>query len=116
MPEEADVLIIGAGVAGLAAARILYNAGRRVLLLEARDRVGGRIDTVHDPRMQIPVERGAEFIHGEAPEIWDEIRAAAMPAYAISGEEWCAEDGRLLPCGGEYEKVHEIFDALARAP
>ncbi|MFN7996082.1 MAG: NAD(P)/FAD-dependent oxidoreductase [Bryobacteraceae bacterium] len=115
MPEEADVLVVGAGVAGLAAARVLSAAGRRVQVLEARDRVGGRIDTVHDPRMPVPAERGAEFIHGEAPEIWNEIRAAAMPACVMSGEEWCAENGRLSRCGDEFEKVHEILGALGGA-
>ena len=48
-PWPADVLVLGAGIAGLAAAERLAAAGRRVLVLEARDRIGGRIHTVHDP-------------------------------------------------------------------
>ncbi len=57
-------LVIGAGTAGLAAARELSNAGVNVLVLEARDRVGGRVhtDTAFAPH---PVEFGAEFIHGD---------------------------------------------------
>jgi len=48
MNEDTDVLIIGAGAAGLAAARELSHAGIRVIILEARDRIGGRINTHFD--------------------------------------------------------------------
>ncbi|PYM24531.1 MAG: hypothetical protein DMD78_08610 [Candidatus Rokuibacteriota bacterium] len=59
----ADVLVVGAGVAGLAAARRLTDAGRRVIILEARNRLGGRIWS-HDPwRTGRPIDLGAEFIH-----------------------------------------------------
>lgn len=62
-----STLIIGAGTAGLAAAHDLHTAGEPVTILEARDRIGGR---VHTDRAfaGVPVEFGAEFIHGdEAP-------------------------------------------------
>ena len=61
-----DVAVIGAGAAGLAAARELSGAGRRVVVLEARERIGGRIFTLHPPDFALPIELGAEFIHGEA--------------------------------------------------
>jgi monoamine oxidase len=63
------VLVVGAGIAGLAAAERLAAAGRRVLVLEARDRLGGRIHTAHDPDLVVPVELGAEFVHGHPPEL-----------------------------------------------
>jgi monoamine oxidase len=59
-----DVLVLGAGLAGLAAADRLSAAGRRVVVLEARDRVGGRVHTIDDPDLHHPVELGAEFVHG----------------------------------------------------
>jgi len=62
-----DVLVVGAGCAGLMAATRLQEAGRSVRVLEARDRVGGRVLTVRDPRSPIPVELGAAFVHGRAP-------------------------------------------------
>ena len=63
-----DAVIIGAGAAGLAAARELSGAGKRVCILEARPRTGGRIHTLHVPDLPLPIELGAEFIHGEAHE------------------------------------------------
>ena len=65
-----DIAIIGAGIAGLAAGRRLAGAGRRVAILEARDRVGGRIYT-HRAAPGIPIELGAEFVHGRPPALCD---------------------------------------------
>jgi monoamine oxidase len=59
-----DIIVIGAGAAGLAAAAALTRAGRAVLTVEARDRIGGRCDTRRMPGVSVPVELGAEFIHG----------------------------------------------------
>ena len=60
-------LVTGAGMAGLAAARDLADAGQQVLVLEARDRIGGRVYT-NRTFSDVPVEFGAEFVHGdEAP-------------------------------------------------
>jgi len=64
-----DVLVVGAGAAGLAAARTLHDAGHAVTVLEARDRVGGRAYTSFDIAPH-PVELGAEFIHGEGVCTW----------------------------------------------
>ena len=60
--RNADVLVIGAGIAGLRAAEVLVANGRRVIVLEARDRLGGRIYT--DRSWGVPVELGASWIHG----------------------------------------------------
>ncbi|MEX2247827.1 MAG: NAD(P)/FAD-dependent oxidoreductase [Dehalococcoidia bacterium] len=68
MPQT-DIIVIGAGAAGLAAARELHDAGRNVTVLEARDRVGGRAWTSHDIAPH-PVELGAEFMHGENIATW----------------------------------------------
>ena len=64
MSTEADVIVIGAGAAGLSAATALGQAGLAVTVLEARERIGGRIFTLRDPVCQAPVELGAEFVHG----------------------------------------------------
>src|ERR1700753_571709 len=67
--NESDILILGAGMAGLTAARALAERGLRVTVLEARDRVGGRVFTRQTDE-GVAVELGAEFIHGRAPELW----------------------------------------------
>jgi monoamine oxidase len=77
MSAPPEILIIGAGVAGLTAARDLTAAGVRVLVLEARDRLGGRIMTHHTP--DGPVELGAEFVHGAVEETLSVAREAALP-------------------------------------
>ncbi|ACL25406.1 flavin monoamine oxidase family protein [Chloroflexus aggregans] len=61
--DQRDVIVIGAGAAGLAAARTLHDAGLRVLVLEARTRIGGRIWTNRSCGLY-PIELGAELIHG----------------------------------------------------
>ena len=68
MADRPDVIVIGAGAAGLAAAAALMRRGHSVLVLEARDRIGGRIWTRIEPDLSVPLELGAEFIHGDAPE------------------------------------------------
>jgi monoamine oxidase len=72
-----DVLVIGAGVAGLTAARELARQGISVTVVEARDRTGGRVHTVRD-FCDHPVEGGAEFVHTADAETWPEIRAARL--------------------------------------
>jgi monoamine oxidase len=67
--DRSTVLVIGAGAAGLAAARALNDDGHRVTVLEARDRVGGRVHTAFDLASH-PVELGAEFVHGENVCTW----------------------------------------------
>src|SRR4051812_27062206 len=57
--HDADVIIIGAGVAGLACAGVLADNGLSVIILEARDRVGGRILTHYDEQEGFPIELGA---------------------------------------------------------
>ncbi|MCB0195653.1 MAG: FAD-dependent oxidoreductase [Anaerolineae bacterium] len=71
------VLVIGAGAAGLAAGRRLHQGGYDVLLLEARNRIGGRIWTNHDLAPH-PVELGAEFIHGDKAITWSLVRAYGL--------------------------------------
>lgn len=71
MPDEQDVIVIGAGLAGLTAARELRHAGRRVLLLEARDRLGGRAYT--SSLGDSEVELGGAFVHWFQPHIFAEL-------------------------------------------
>jgi monoamine oxidase len=92
-----DVIVIGAGAAGIAAARELVTSGRSVIVLEARDRVGGRAFT-DESFVSHPVELGAEFIHGENVATWDWVREFDLPTTgkAHDYEMWAHIGGQLL--------------------
>lgn len=89
-----DVVIIGAGVAGLSAARELSGAGRKTCIIEARDRVGGRVLTRHLPDLPVPLELGAEFIHGETPSTFGIVDAASLTACELPDNHWWSANGR----------------------
>ncbi|HEX7155284.1 MAG TPA: NAD(P)/FAD-dependent oxidoreductase [Thermoanaerobaculia bacterium] len=89
-----DVAIIGAGAAGLAAARDLSGAGRSTVLLEARDRIGGRIHTLHPAGLPLAIELGAEFVHGNVASTFSIIDAAALLACRLPDDHWWSEHGR----------------------
>lgn len=72
-----DVVVIGAGMAGITAARDLVRSGYSVAVLEARDRIGGRIMTLDD-FCDGPVEAGAEFVHGRNAATMEEVHAAGL--------------------------------------
>jgi len=95
MATTADVIVLGAGAAGLAAARRLGTAGLKVIVVEARDRCGGRVYTRHVPSVPVPIELGAEFIHGRPPEIWRIVSEARAAVYAVTGRHCAVERGRL---------------------
>jgi monoamine oxidase len=105
-----DVIIIGAGMAGLTAARALAEAGLKVLVIEAQDRIGGRIWTKHIGDEAI--ELGAEFIHGRPPELWALIDEAGIETYERDGAQVCFEDGALSDCGHEMQDVFEPLEKL----
>lgn len=106
--NQADVLIVGAGVAGLAAAAKLSRAGVRVRILEAADRIGGRIWTVHDPFTRVPIELGAEFVHGRPPEIFHLMKTWGKAPEEIDGDDLYSEHGRLTQ-SGFFERVDELL-------
>src|SRR3990170_6597102 len=101
----ADAMIVGAGAAGLMCARELRRAGKQVLALEAGTRAGGRILTLYDTSAGVPLELGAEFIHGDAPEtrrLLDEARLATIPV--LRAHHPSPPGGRVPPGAGRERK------------
>ena len=93
--ETVDVVVIGAGFAGLVASRDLGNAGYRVLTLEARDRVGGRTWTDH--RLGHDLELGGTWVHWVQPHTWAEMTRYGREIVRSPA----AEEARWLGAGGE---------------
>ncbi|KAH0718179.1 hypothetical protein KY285_014210 [Solanum tuberosum] len=81
-----SVIVIGGGISGIAAARFLHNASFKVLLLESRDRLGGRIHT--DYSFGCPVDMGASWLHGVCDEnpLAPLIRRLGLTLYRTSGD------------------------------
>jgi monoamine oxidase len=108
----AKVIIVGAGVAGLAAARRLAEAGIETVILEARDRIGGRIDTVRQP-FPIPVERGAEFVHGRPPEIHEAISGGDLVlGTPDDADNWCYHRGTLEKCNDFWPRWQKVAETI----
>src|SRR5438105_3972520 len=92
---KCDVLIIGAGLAGLTAARHLVDEGYRVIVLEARSRAGGRVHTLVEPDWPTPIESGAEFIHGSVAILDDAIERSGAKIHDIEDSHWVSLNGQL---------------------
>src|SRR6476469_6292085 len=92
-----DFLVVGAGAAGLMTARQLARAGKRVTILEARDRCGGRIYPLPVEEFGYPAEGGAEFVHGAAPVTRALMREAGVSLVPIEGARWGAHKGTFSP-------------------
>jgi len=87
------VVIIGGGVSGLATANILVRKGFAVTILEAKDRLGGRIHTIHEGTL--PIELGAEFLHGENKAVRAIINAAKLTTHLVPLDQLVMHNGRL---------------------
>lgn len=110
-----DVAVIGAGAAGLAAARALSGAGRRICLIEARAHAGGRISTLHLPDLPAPIELGAEFLHGQSPASFAIVDAAALPVCELPDDHWWSRDGsfsEIRDFWGQIDRVRERIGGL----
>jgi monoamine oxidase len=109
--SRSDVIVIGGGASGLAATRDLSVAGLKVLLLEARPRLGGRIHTLHEADRAMPVELGAEFIHGTAEELFA-FAAPPVLVERLPDVHWWSQRGKLRESPDFWRRVTR---GLARA-
>jgi len=103
-----DVVIIGGGAAGLAAARVLGKAGLAVELVEAQERLGGRVLSLPDPDGP-PLELGAEFVHGEPKVTLALTREAEVPIVRTATSHWELRDGMLVPADRAFDGVEQLI-------
>ena len=116
MPPAYDVVVIGAGAAGLAAARDLADKGLNVVVLEARERIGGRVFTWHEPENDLPIELGAEFIHGSADEVNDLLDEAGLASIDVAGQRYAASGKGLRRLDDFWEQLDRVMRRLLRPP
>lgn len=109
---DVQVAIVGAGVAGLAALRLLADRGIRAVVIEARDRIGGRILTVHDERLPHAIELGAEFIHGSAEGLVEMLQPARLAACRINGDRWRMRNRRLTKMDDFWKQLQTVMRFL----
>lgn len=111
---NADIIILGAGAAGLAAAVELAANDRSVCIVEGRERIGGRILTRHEPGVPIPIEMGAEFIHGRSPEVMAWLHRANAAYSDAAQTRWRTSRGKLLPADGVFEEMKRGLSSVKR--
>jgi monoamine oxidase len=112
-PES--IIIIGAGVAGLSTANDLLKRGKTVTILEACDRLGGRIHTIRNSSFRNPVEKGVEFIHGNLPLTVHLLKAAGIEYTPVSGAmvsvvngEWKTQEDFAIDWGEIMRKMNTL--------
>jgi monoamine oxidase len=104
--------VVGAGAAGLMTARELARAGKRVTILEARDRCGGRIYPLPAAEFGYPAEGGAEFVHGVAPVTRSLMREAGLSLSPRGGTRWSVRTGALSPADPSLPDTTRFYQAL----
>jgi monoamine oxidase len=112
------VIILGAGAAGLAAAKTLSDEGCSSLILEARDRIGGRILTLKDRPDSLPIDLGAEFIHGRPDATWRLIHDAKLIAHDVPFDHHQRRGRQLIHLESFTDELGKIMNGLptGRAP
>lgn len=109
---EPEILIIGAGASGLIAARQLAKSGRTVSVLEARNRIGGRIHTLSVNGFAKPIETGAEFVHGRLPITLSILKDAGIQTSDMQGITYQLKDGSLQQSEEFIEGFPELISRM----
>ncbi len=105
-----DVVVIGAGIAGLAAAEKLIARGADVVVVEARTRAGGRVHTMRGDGWPAPLEDGAEFVHGRDPALLRRLRRAGLHVVEHHDHHWLrTRTGRLVDGDGVWRRMQPLM-------
>jgi monoamine oxidase len=112
--QRFDVAVIGAGAAGLAAAAELSERGCQVCVLEARDRIGGRIFTRHEPHLAVRLELGAEFVHGKAHATSRWIADRNTELIDAAEQRWILRGDKLRPADDLFPELKSRLGRVRR--
>jgi len=116
MPRRVDAVVIGAGAAGLAAAEALSREGLSLEILEGRRRIGGRVHTLRPRGLPIPIELGAEFVHGREEELLELAAEASIAVERIPAAHLSFEDrGRVAVRRDFWTRFERIARRLRNA-
>jgi monoamine oxidase len=109
MKVDYDLIIIGAGAAGLMAANELAKTGKNITVLEAKNRIGGRIHTINHPQFSMPVEMGAEFEHGNLELTHKLVKEAGTELYKVVGKIW-RQERNILKEGDDFIEDYDLLE------
>ena len=109
---KTEIVIIGAGAAGLMAARELGKAGEKVIILEARNRIGGRIWALPKDEFGYDAQAGAEYVHGDSPIMKSLSREADMTLIQTQGDMWNSYGGEVTINSERVPNQNELHKAL----
>jgi len=119
--KQQTIIIIGAGAAGLMAAKEL-SARYNVIILEARENIGGRIVTISGQSFSHPVELGAEFIHGDLPLTLSLLKEAGIDYHQVGGEmirlsngKWIEQDEMIVGWGDVMQQMRSLKNDMTIA-
>jgi monoamine oxidase len=110
--RESDTIVIGAGVAGLTAARNLAAKGASVVILEARDRPGGRLLTMKPKGWPTPIELGAEFIHGGNPELLTWMTKNKLGKQPVPEQHWLIRKGKRIAMPDAWDRIEGVMHQI----
>jgi monoamine oxidase len=108
------VIVVGAGASGLMAAYELTRKGATVILLEAENRIGGRIHTLTPTGFVHEIEAGAEFIHGDLPLTLRIMKKARLSYAKATGKMYRATNGKIERRFGQGKQWNEFYEALEK--
>jgi monoamine oxidase len=112
--QQQSVIIVGGGIAGLIAAKLLSAKQKHVVLIEGRERLGGRINTILPDNLPgLVLECGAEFIHGNLPLTFEVLNAYGIPFYKVEGQMVnLTKEGSSIHEGASWNKLMDKMAAL----